>query len=69
MFGREPAVILGAISAAIALGVGFGLNVTPEQVGLISAFASAVLAIVTRSQVIPVEPLEIEEDEFTVPTE
>jgi hypothetical protein len=54
MFGREPAVILGLVGAVIALGVGFGLNVTPEQTGLILAATSAVLAFVTRSQVTPV---------------
>jgi len=53
MFGREPAVIMGLVGAAVALGVGFGLPITPQQVGLIMAFTSAVLAFVTRSQVVP----------------
>lgn len=55
MLGREPAVILGLVGAAIALGVGFGLPVTPAQIGLIMAFVSAVIAFVTRSQVVPTE--------------
>lgn len=54
MFGREPAVIIGVVNAAIALAVGFGLNVSPEQVGLVNAFVAAVLAFVTRSQVTPI---------------
>lgn len=53
MFGREPAVILSLVSALIAVGVGFGLDVTPEQVGLIMAAVSAVIGFVTRSQVTP----------------
>lgn len=53
MFGREPAVILGLVSAAIALAVGFGLDVTPEQVGLIMAAVTAIIGFVTRSQVTP----------------
>lgn len=55
MFSREPAVILGLVGAAIALGVGFGLPVTPAQTGLIMAFVSAVLAFVVRSQVVPTD--------------
>lgn len=51
LFGREPALIIGAIGALIALGVGFGLPVTPAQVGLIMAAVAAILAVVTRSQV------------------
>ena len=53
LWNREPAVILGAVNALIALGVGFGLKLTPEQVGLILAATSAVLAVITRSQVTP----------------
>lgn len=49
----EPAVIIGFINAAIALAVGFGLPVSPEQVGLISAFVAAALGFWTRSQVKP----------------
>lgn len=53
IFGREPALILGLVGAVIALAVGFGLNVTPEQTGLILAATSAVLAVVTRQLVSP----------------
>lgn len=51
MFGREPALIMGVVGALIALGVGFGLPVTPGQVGLIMAAVGAILAVITRSQV------------------
>ena len=54
MFGREPAVILGAIQAILALGLSFGLHLNPEQIGAIMAAAAAVLALVVRQQVSPV---------------
>jgi uncharacterized membrane protein YeaQ/YmgE (transglycosylase-associated protein family) len=50
---QEPAVILGLVGSAIALAVGFGLPISNEQVGLIMAFVTAALGIVTRSQVTP----------------
>jgi uncharacterized membrane protein len=52
---REPALILGAVNALVALAVGFGLPVTPGQVGLINAAVAAILALVVRSRVTPVE--------------
>lgn len=59
MFGREPAVILGFIGAALALAIGFGLKVSGEQVNLIMVFAAAgitlLTGVVTRSQVVPTE--------------
>jgi len=56
MWTKEPALIVGFVGAAIALGVSFGLPVTAEQVGFILAFVSAGLGFVTRSQVTPVTP-------------
>ena len=53
MWKREPALILGAIQAIVALAVGFGLNFTAEQVALVAAAAAAILSLVTRSQVSP----------------
>ena len=32
IFGREPALLLGAADALIAVAVGFGWHLTPEQV-------------------------------------
>lgn len=49
----EPALIIGAINALLALGVGFGVPVTPAQVGLINAAVAAVLAVVMRGQAVP----------------
>lgn len=50
----EPALLLGALNALIALGVGFGLDLSGEQQALIHAAASAVLAVLTRQRVTPV---------------
>ena len=55
MFGKEPAVILGAIQATLALSLSFGLNLTPAQIGAIMAAAAAILALVMRQQVTPVK--------------
>lgn len=54
MFGKEPAVILGAIQAVLALGLSFGLQLTPEKIGAIMAAAAAVIALLVRRQVSPV---------------
>lgn len=53
-FSREPAVWLGLVQALIAVAVGFGLDLTPEQVSLVVAASAAVLAVVTRQNVSPV---------------
>jgi hypothetical protein len=53
MFGREPAVWIGAINAILALAVGFGLPLTSTKVGLINATVAALLGLYTRSQVSP----------------
>jgi len=50
---NEPALTLGVVQALVALVVGFGLPVTPEQVALIVAFTAAVLSWATRTQVTP----------------
>jgi hypothetical protein len=55
MFGREPAVILGAIQAILALGLSFGLSLSSGQIGAIMAVAAAILALVVRQQVTPVQ--------------
>lgn len=54
LWGREPALILGAVQAVLALVVAFGLDLSVEQTGAILAASAAVLAVVTRSQVTPV---------------
>lgn len=57
IFGREPALILGVVQAAVALAISFGLELSGEQIGGILAVTAAVLALITRSQVTPVAKL------------
>ncbi len=54
LFNREPAAILAAVQAVVALAISFGLSLTPEQVGGILAVTAILLGLVTRSQVSPV---------------
>lgn len=62
LWNREPALILSALNAILALAVGFGAPVTPQQAALINAAVVAVLGLITRSQVTPVkaEPLSVD---------
>lgn len=53
IFGREPVVIIGALNAALALAVGFGLDLSPERQALIGAAVAALLALVARQAVTP----------------
>lgn len=50
---REPALILAAVQAVIALVVSFGLDLTGEQVGALVAVTAAVLGVITRQKVTP----------------
>lgn len=54
IFNREPALVMEAISAVIALAIGFGLDWTGEQVALTMAAVAAVVGIIVRSKVTPV---------------
>jgi len=58
LFGREPAAVIAAIEAIIAVAVGFGLDLSPEQFALIMAGMVAVFGLITRSQVTPVSQLD-----------
>jgi hypothetical protein len=52
-FGREPVMALAVVQTVIALAVSFGLDVTAEQVGAITAATAAILGFITRSRVTP----------------
>ena len=54
IFGAEPALVMGAVNAILALAVGFGLPVTIEQGALINAAVAAIVSVIVRSQVTPV---------------
>ena len=55
IFNREPVAILAVIQTALALITAFGFNLSGEQVGAIVAVSSAVLALIARSKVAPVD--------------
>jgi hypothetical protein len=50
---REPALFYGLANTILALVLAFGVELTVEQTGAILAATSAVLALITRSQVKP----------------
>lgn len=50
---REPAMFYGVVNAVIALAVSFGLDLKPDQIGALLAVTSALLALLTRSQMTP----------------
>ena len=52
---REPALVVGFVSALIGLLLAFGVDLTKEQTGAITALVVAGLAFVTRSRVSPVD--------------
>lgn len=56
LWGREPAMVLAFVQAIIALAIAFGLDLSAEQVGTISAVTAAILGLITRSQVTPDNP-------------
>jgi len=53
IWNREPALIIGAVNAVIAVAVGFGLDFTSAQVGLLNAAVAAVLSVLVRRKVTP----------------
>lgn len=57
---NEPALIIGLVSAVIALALAFGFTLSDEQVGSIMAVVVAILAVVTRSQVTPTRAVAAE---------
>jgi hypothetical protein len=55
LWNREPALFYGLVNAVIALVCAFGLDLSGEQIAGIMAVTSAVLAVITRRAVTPVE--------------
>lgn len=54
IFGREPILFLGAVTALVNLAVGFGLGLDAEQLALVNVALIAVVSFVARRQVTPV---------------
>jgi hypothetical protein len=55
LWDAEPVAVLNTLRALIAVGVVFGLDLTIEQKTAVLAAAEAVLTLVTRSRVSPIE--------------
>lgn len=54
IFKREPAFFLGVVNSALALLLAFGVaDLDTAQTGAVLALTSAILALITRSQVTP----------------
>lgn len=56
IFGREPAVILGIVSATLSLLVTFNVGLSSEQAGAIVAVISGLFAAITAALTRPVTP-------------
>lgn len=54
----EPAILLGAINAGIVLAVSFGTRLSAEQIAAINAFAAAIIAVLIRQTVTPIQQQE-----------
>jgi hypothetical protein len=55
IWNREPVLFLSAVQTIVALAVSFGVGLSAEQVGAITAVTAAVLGVWSRSRVTPVE--------------
>lgn len=55
MFGREPVLWLATLRALIVAGTAFGLDLSAEQTGAIYLVLEAVLSLVARQKVSPVD--------------
>lgn len=60
IFKREPASVMAAVQALLALALSFGLELSSQQIGSILAATAALLALVTRRQTLT--PYQIERD-------
>ncbi|MFK0182289.1 hypothetical protein ACIQVR_40765 [Streptomyces xanthochromogenes] len=56
ILGREPAVIIGIISAVLSLIVTFGVGLTTDQAGAIVALITALFAAATAAMTRPIAP-------------
>lgn len=58
----EPARALSLVSAVIALGIAFGLNMTVEQTGSILAVVAILVGEGIRGKVSPVSEVDVEHE-------
>lgn len=64
LLATEPSLVLGALTALIALAVGFGLHISPEQVSLILAAVAAVMSVILRRTVTSPATAKVKESEL-----
>jgi hypothetical protein len=50
---NEPVIVASVVQSGLALGMAFGLHLTPEQIASILAFTGTVLALLARAAVTP----------------
>jgi diacylglycerol kinase len=53
LWGREPAVIIAVVSAAISVLVAFNVPLTQAQTAALMGLAMAIVGFITRTQVSP----------------
>lgn len=53
IFKREPVMFLAVVQTLVALVVSFGVDLSTQQVGAITAASAAILGLIARSQVTP----------------
>lgn len=58
LWKNEPAGVIAAVQAIIALAIAFGLNLTSEQIGAIVAVITVIGGLLIRSQVASVAALK-----------
>jgi len=55
ILNREPVAILAVVQTMLALVVSFGFDLSGEQVGAITAVSAAILGLLARAKVTPVD--------------
>lgn len=55
MFGREPTLILGLIRAIVVCVSAFGFQFSAEQTAAVYLVAEAILSVINRQNVTPVD--------------
>lgn len=58
LWGREPALVAGAVMAVVNLAAAFGFDVTGEQLAAINTAVVAVLAVLVRQTVTAPDTIE-----------
>lgn len=53
LWNEEPVRVQTWVTVTVALGASFGLELTAQQVGAVSAFTAATLGLVVRRKVTP----------------